>query len=154
MGTYWASDEGVARREEQSGDAWLDKCRANGFGAPRFKIDRATVVPPEPGAPRRFVGVSWFEGRGLWKAEYKYAKRTRDSENRRTLGYYATDELAARARHKHICDEGFEQFNTMDVLDDATGLMVPREKKRRREEPVAAAPTRQSTRVRKAISRD
>ena len=112
------------------------------------------VVPPEPGAPRRFVGVSWGEKKRLWSAEYKTAKQTRDSRNRRTLGYYPTDELAARARHKHICDEGLEQFNTMDVLDRATGLMVPREKKRRREEPVAAAPTRQSTRVRKAISRD
>ena len=80
----------------------------------------------------------------------------------RRLGSYPTDELAARARHKHICDEGLEQFNTMDVLDDATDLMVPREK-RRREEPVDfffrgklidRAPTRQSTRVRKANSRD
>ena len=92
-------------------------------------------------------------------AEYKYAKRRRAS---RTLGRYATEQIAARARHKRICDEGFEQFNTMDVLDDATDLMVPREKKppkkrppkKRPLEPVAAAPTRQSSRVRKAVSKD
>ena len=110
---------------------------------------RAAVVPPEPGAPRRFVGVSWITEKGLWRASYKYAKRTRDSENRRTLGHYATEERAARARHKHICDEGLEQFNTMDVLDAATDLMVPREKKPPKKRPVAAAPTRQSSRARK-----
>ena len=63
-------------------------------------------------------------------AEYKTAKQTRGSRNRRTLGRYATEQIAARARHKRICDEGFEQFNTMDVLDDATDLMVPRERKK------------------------
>jgi len=197
LGTYWASDEGVERREYQQSDEWLEKCRASGFlagatptqtvvppptaatlatfalpaataplvpglapplvAAPQMPlasvleryearawqasfapppsppreyvtIDRATVVPPEPGAPRRFVGVSWDLGKGLWKAEYKTAKATPGSRNRRTLGRYATEQIAARVRHKHICREGLEQFNTMDVLDDATGLMVPREK--------------------------
>ena len=37
------------------------------------------------------------------------------------------------ARYHHICDKGFEQFNMMDVRDDATGLMVPRERKKPRE---------------------
>jgi hypothetical protein len=125
------------------------------------------VVPPEPGAQRRFAGVCWDSRNGLWMARYKTAEQTRGSRNRRTLGRYATEQIAARARHKRICDEGFEQFNTMDVLDDATDLMVPREKKppkkrppkkrppkKRPLEPVAAAPTRQSSRVRKAVSKD
>ena len=42
-------------------------------------------------------------------------------------------EIAARTRYDHIIDKGLERFNKMDVPDDATGLMVPREKKRRRE---------------------
>ena len=32
MVTYWESDEGVERREKQSEDEWLGKCRAEGFG--------------------------------------------------------------------------------------------------------------------------
>ena len=52
----------------------------------------------------------------------------------RRLGSYPTDELAARARHKHICDEGLKQFNTMDVLDDATDLMVSSGKCRQKRE--------------------
>ena len=44
------------------------------------------------------------------------------------LGSYATDQLGPRARYDHIRDKGLEQFNTMDVLDTATDLMVPRER--------------------------
>ena len=126
------------------------------------KIDRATVVPPEPGVPRRFVNVSWDTRSGLWKAEYGFAKATRKVRNQRTLGYYPTDELAARARHKHIIREGLEQFNTMDVLDDATDLMVPRErkkppKKKKRPPPatfdVVDGSESRSGRVRKATKR-
>ena len=65
---------------------------------------------------------------------------------------------AAHARYDCIRAEGLQQFNDMDALDAATDLMVPREKKppkkRPRAEPVAAAPTRQSSRARKAVSKD
>ena len=111
---------------------------------------RAAVVPPVEGSTTYFVGVDWDESKRSWRARCNPAKGAYG----KFLGYYPTGESAARARHKHICDEGLQGFNKMDVRDAATGLMVPREKKRRREEPVAAAPTRQSTRVRKAISRD
>ena len=56
---------------------------------------------------------------------------------------------APRARYKCIIAGGFQQFNDMDALDEATDLMVPREKKC-----VAVVPREKSTRVRKAISRD
>jgi len=115
---------------------------------------RATVVPPEPGAPRRFVGVSWAKREKTWNAEYKYGQGKRAV---RRLCTYPTDELAARARHKHICDEGLEQFNTMDVLDDATNLMVPLHKKKRPRPAASFAvvdgSTRRSGRMRKASKR-
>ena len=88
---------------------------------------RATVVPPEPGAPRRFVGVSWAKREKTWNAEYKYGQGKRDV---RFLGHYPTNELAARTRYDHIIDKGLERFNKMDVPDGATGLMVPRERKK------------------------
>ena len=115
----------IAGLTPEEKDARLKKCREGGLQGPT--IDRTKVVPPEPGAPRRFVGVSWTERYRKWNAEYKYGQGKRAV---RRLGTYPTDELAARARHKHICDEGLEQFNTMDVLDDATDLMVPRERKK------------------------
>ena len=31
MDEYWKSKEGIERREKQSGDEWLNKCRAGGF---------------------------------------------------------------------------------------------------------------------------
>ena len=111
---------------------------------------RAAVVPPEPGSTKYFVNVSWETRRGLWKAVYNDEKPSQgERRNLHTLGYYPTAQLAARARYDHIRDKGLEQFNDMDALDDATDLMVPREKKPPKKRPVAAAPTRQSSRARK-----
>ncbi len=125
---------------------------------PLIKIDRATVVPPVEGAPRPFVGVSWDERRGLWRAEYNYAKATRgEARPRRQLGEYATEQLAARARHKHICGESLQAFNLMDAWDDAAGVMVPLHKKKRpRPEPsfaVVDGSESKRGRVRKAAKR-
>ena len=107
------------------------------------------VVPPEAGATTHFICVQWDSVQRFWKATY-----WRGKEKKHVPGTYPTNQRAARARYECIIAEDLEQFNDMDALDEATDLMVPREKKRRREEPVAAAPTRQSSRVRRAVSRD
>ena len=122
---------------------------------------RAAVVPPAPDSPPRFTGVSWESGLGLWRAEYNYAKPggpTREGPRpRRHLGYYDTEQLAARARHKHICGESLQAFNLMDAWDDAAGVMVPLHKKKRpRPEPsftVVDGSESRSGRVRKATKR-
>ena len=151
------AEEKQARAEVRAAE---EKARAERRRAAAER--RATVVPPEPGSTKHFVNVSFETGPGLWKAEYNDEKPSRERRTRRTLGYYATAQLAARARHKHICDEGFEQFNTMDVLDDATDLMVPRErkkppKKKKRPPPatfdVVDGSESRSGRVRKATKR-
>ena len=100
----------------------------------------------------------WWTSRGLWRALYN------DGIGKRAkfLGYYATDEIAARTRYDHIIDKGLERFNKMDVPDGATGLMVPRErkkppKKKKRPPPatfdVVDGSESRSGRVRKATKR-
>ena len=121
-------------------------------------LDKAEVVPPEAGATTYFVGVYWDKNpRSLsWRASYKRGKGPLH-KFLKVPGNYPTNQRAARARYDYIRGEGLQQFNDMDALDDATDLMVPREKKppkKRPREPVAAAPTRQSSRVRKAVSKD
>ena len=107
------------------------------------------------------VQVNYEPGpsRGLWRALYN------DGIGKRAkfLGYYATDEIAARTRYDHIIDKGLERFNKMDVPDDATGLMVPRERKtppkKKKRPPPPEAPVvvdgseSRSVRVRKTAKR-
>ena len=109
-------------------------------------LDRAEVVPPEEGATTGFVGVYWDISHLCWTASYK---RGKERKYLHVPGIYPTNQRAARARYECIIAEGLEQFNDMDALDDATDLMVPREKKPPKKRPVAAAPTRQSSRARK-----
>ena len=168
---HHASDAGAVTREKQfkgrrdakkkayAADAPARAARAAEEEAERRAAEakrraaterRAAVVPPEPGSTKYFVNVSWETRRGLWKAVYNDEKPSQgERRNLHTLGYYPTAQLAARARYDHIRDKGLEQFNDMDALDDATDLMVPREKKPPKKRPVAAAPTRQSSRARK-----
>ena len=122
---------------------------------------RAAAVPPAEGSTRYFVQVNYEPGpsRGLWRALYN------DGIGKRAkfLGYYATDEIAARTRYDHIIDKGLERFNKMDVPDDATGLMVPRERKtppkKKKRPPPPEAPVvvdgseSRSVRVRKTAKR-
>ena len=113
-------------------------------------LDKAEVVPPEAGATTYFVGVYWDKNpRSLsWRASYKRGKGPLH-KFLKVPGQYPTNQRAARARYEYIRAEGLQQFNDMDALDDATDLMVPREKKPPKKRPVAAAPTRQSSRARK-----
>ena len=105
-------------------DDWLPSRKQGRPPCPAATERRAAVVPPVKGSTMGYVGVYWDRSTRVWKAEYKPAKEAR----KKYLGSYATDQLAARARYDHIRDKGLEQFNTMDVLDTATDLMVPRER--------------------------
>ena len=145
--------EKQARAEAHAAEAKARAAEKQARAALPRTLHGVEVVPPEEGATTGFVGVSWDISKQIWKACYKRGKgRLRGPNYGHVPGTYPTNQRAARARHKHICDEGLEQFNEMDALDDATDLMVPREKKppkKRPLEPVAAAPTRQSSRARK-----
>ena len=137
-----------ARAAEEQAQAAEKQARA---ALPRT-LHGVEVVPPEADATTYFVGVYWDISGRFWRAAYKCGKKTIY-----VPGTYPTNQRAARARYDCIRAEDLERFNDMDARDDATDLMVPREKKppkKRPREPVAAAPTRQSSRVRKAVSKD
>jgi len=128
---------------------------------PRRRASRhgVEVVPPEAGATTYFVGVHWDISKRFWKACYKRWKGPLSGPNYGHVpGTYPTNQRTARARYDCIQAKGLQQFNDMDALDDATDLMVPREKKppkkRPRSEPVGAALTRRSSRARTAVSED
>ena len=91
-------------------------------------LDRAEVVPPEAGATTYFVGVYWDIGHRYWTAKYK---RGKELKYLHVPGVYPTNQRAARARYDCIRAKDLERFNDMDARDDATDLMVPREKKKR-----------------------
>ena len=98
-------------------------------------IDRATVVPPGAGCA---AALSVFLG--VRRSDFG-APSTRPRSGRGTSrkpARWATTLLAELLGlfSWPVATRDLEQFNTMDVADDATDLMVPREKKRRREEPV------------------
>ena len=122
-----AIDDELPSRKRAVADAtddWLPSRKQGRPPCPAATERRAAVVPPVKGSTMGYVGVYWDRSTRVWKAEYKPAKKAR----KKYLGSYATDQLAARARYDHIRDKGLEQFNTMDVLDTATDLMVPRER--------------------------
>ena len=87
----------------------------------------------------KFWGVSWENKSRRWKANYNDA----DGKNRH-LGLYDTQEAAAHAVNAAIRRAGLEgRRKTNPVVD---GQLVPKppgphNKKRRRDEPAAAAPS-------------
>jgi len=112
--------------------------------------DRSAVVAPGPAlAPTettsKYWCVSWNKRKRRWMAQYTDA-----SGKRRTIGYFDTQEDAARAYNAAIRRAGLEgRRRTNPVVD---GRLVPRARKadgygekalrkRRREETAAAAPS-------------
>jgi len=86
---------------------------------------KAAAVPPDPErAPTepssRFWGVCWCKTRRRWLANY------RDADGKhRTIGYFNTQEEAARARDQAVRDAGLEGKRHMNAVD-ATGALVPK----------------------------
>ena len=108
--------------------------------------DRSAVVAPDPAlAPTettsKYWCVSWNKRKRRWMAQYTDA-----SGKRRTIGYFDTQEDAARAYNAAIRRAGLEgRRRTNPVVD---GRLVPKSgprsgpmRKRRREETAAAAPS-------------
>ena len=112
--------------------------------------DRSAVVAPDPSrAPTettsKFWGVCWDKSNRRWKAQYTDA-----NGKMRYIGYYDTQEEAARAYNAAIRRAGLEgRRKTNPVVD---GQLVPRARKakghgkhslrkRRREEAAAAMPS-------------
>ena len=80
----------------------------------------------------KYWGVSWSKSARLWEAYYKDANC-----KKRTIGKYGTQEDAARAYNAAIRRAGLGgKRRTNPVVD---GQLVPREYKRRREEPAASS---------------
>jgi len=109
--------------------------------APKPKRDRADVVAPDPArAPTnttsKFWGVTWSKQARRWRAQYQDANRQRCN-----IGYFDTQEAAAHAVNAAINRVGLVGRRKMNPVVD--GQLVPRvgnaRRKRRREEPVAAA---------------
>ena len=111
--------------------------------------DRTAVVAPDPeraptAATSKFWGVSWDKRGRRWKAEYTDA-----NGKKRGIGSFDTQEEAAHAVNAAIRRAGLAgKRRTNPVVD---GQLVPKppgphNKKRRRVEPAASAPsTRQRT---------
>ena len=111
--------------------------------------DRSAVVAPDPArdltaTTSKFWGVHWDKKRRQWQAAYNDA-----NWRKRYIGYFDTQEQAAHAVNAAIRRAGLEgKRRTNPVVD---GQLVPKppgphNKKRRRVEPAASAPsTRQRT---------
>ena len=114
--------------------------------------DRSAVVAPDPAlAPTettsKYWCVSWNKRKRRWMAQYTDA-----SGKRRTIGYFDTQEDAARAYNAAIRRAGLERRRRTNPVVD--GQLVPRRyktKKRRRDEP-AAAPSPRARRARRAVN--
>jgi hypothetical protein len=90
--------------------------------------DRSAVVAPDPArAPTetssKYWGVSWNKSARRWKARYEDA----DGKTRH-IGLYDTQEAAAHAVNAAIRRAGLEGKRHMNAVD-ATGALVPRERK-------------------------
>ena len=110
---------------------------------------RASAVPPDPlpawgAASSLFAGVVWSRVRHVWVAYYYLLDR--EKKRQHNVGNYATEQLAARARHDLIDHLRLQAFNTIDALDPATDLIVPRAKKRRAE-PGAKPPAKKARKM-------
>ena len=88
--------------------------------------------------------MSWHKQNRRWLAQYTDA-----NGKRRCIGYFDTQEAAAHAVNAAIRRSGLEgRRHTNPVVD---GQLMPRTyktKKRRRDEPAAATPSRRSPRRR------
>ena len=79
------------------GPAWAPPASARRGRPPGPRRDRSAVVAPDPErAPTdtssKYWGVSWHKSSGRWEAKY-----TKANGKSRTIGYYDTQEEAARA---------------------------------------------------------
>ena len=148
---YYDDEEEAARAVNKAiRDAGLEGRRktnaidATGALVPRertVKLDRSEVVGPDAApAPTatssKFWGVNWDKRERRWQARYKDA-----DGKKRSIGYFNTQEEAARAVNAAIRRAGLEgRRKTNPVVD---GQLVPKppgphNKKRRRDEPAAA----------------
>ena len=118
--------------------------------------DRSAVVAPDPAsAPTattsKFWGVSWKRQARRWQAKYRDA-----NGKQRTIGYFDTQEEAARAYNAAIRRAGLQgKRRTNPVVD---GQLVPKSgprrgpmRKRRRDEP-AATPSPRARRPRRTAT--
>ena len=115
--------------------------------------DRSAVVAPDAArAPSKttskFWGVTWHKGQRRWAAQYKDA-----NGKKRPIGYFDTQEAAARAYNAAIRRAGLEDRRKTNPVVD--GQLVPpaRKRKYRSEEP-AAAPSPRARRPRRAVNYD
>ena len=98
--------------------------------------DRSAVVAPDPAsAPTattsKFWGVSWKRQARRWQAKYRDA-----NGKQRTIGYFDTQEEAARAYNAAIRRAGLQGKRRTNAVVD--GQLVPKPpRKRRRDEPAA-----------------
>ena len=95
----------------------------------------------------KFWGVSWDKNARRWKAKYTDA-----NGKQRYIGLFDTQEAAAHAVNAAIRRAGLEGRRKMNPVVD--GQLVPKppgphNKKRRRDEPAATAPSTRVTRQRK-----
>ena len=138
---------GVAARDVPDAlEAW----RLDGSGARWVPVPDAAPAPTATSS--KFWGVNWDKRERRWQARYKDA-----DGKKRSIGYFNTQEEAARAVNAAIRRAGLEgRRKTNPVVD---GQLVPRErkttaKKRRREESPAAAPSPRARRPRRAATYD
>ena len=148
---YFDDEEEAARARDQAiRDAGLQgKRRMNVVDATGALVPkRAAVIAPDPErtpteTTSKYWGVTWHKQRRRWMAQYTDA-----NGKRRTIGYFDTQEDAARAYNATIRRAGLEgRRKTNPVVD---GQLVPRAfkaaghgpryagVKRRREEAAAA----------------
>ena len=161
IGYYNDEEEAALARNQAVRDAGLQGKRrmnavdATGALVPRehtIRRDRAAVVAPDPAraptAPTsKFWGVTWAKNTRRWQAYYSDA-----NDRRRHIGYFDTQEDAARAYNAAIRRAGLEDRRKTNPVVD--GQLVPKppgphNKKRRRDEPAATAPSTRVTRQRK-----
>ena len=94
-------------------------------GSGRIARDRSAVVAPDPAlAPTettsKYWCVSWNKRKRRWMAQYTDA-----NGKRRTIGYFGTQEAAARAYNEAIRRAGLEGRRKTNAVD-ATGALVPK----------------------------
>ena len=164
IGRYASEDEAARavnaaiRRAGLEGKRNINAVDATGALVPRERTrrrggDRAAVVAPDPASDpsattSKFWGVTWHKGQRRWAAQYKDA-----NGKKRPIGYFDTQEAAARAYNAAIRRAGLEDRRKTNPVVD--GQLVPpaRKRKYRSEEP-AAAPSPRARRPRRAVNYD
>jgi len=161
IGCFEDEEDAARARNKAIRDAGLEGRRrvnavdATGALVPKLhgahnRRDHSAVVAPDPArdptaTSSKFWGVNWCKQTQRWKAKYTDA-----NGKLRTIGRFDTQEQAAHAVNAAIRRAGLEgRRKTNPVVD---GQLVPRARKmtrkRRRDEPTAAAPSRRSPRRR------